>query len=119
MSAMVGIEGIEPDFPMLGRFGNEPGLAAGVAVDVAAKLRRRLPDAISQSTTSGCPPRLTPSPPMVIRARESEVKPTSFGADASVIVCTSRPEVTSQILTWLEGRPPIVLGPCVVWSSMY
>ena len=113
MSAILGrfgIVGIEPGFilgsePRFGSdpgFGNDPGFAAGAA---AAKLRSRFPDAISQSTTS-------PWPVTVSNSRPSEVKPTSFGAVGSVSVRTSRPEVTSKILTWLEGRPPIVPGPC-------
>src|SRR5437016_10858054 len=68
MSAMFGIVGIEP---RLRGFGIEPRFGSGVmlAIGDEVRLRRRLPEATSQSATSPCPP-------TVANTRPSALNPT-------------------------------------------
>src|SRR5439155_21151560 len=93
MSAMFGIVGMVGIEPRLRGLGIEPRFGSGVmlASGDEVRLRRRLPEATSQSATSPCPP-------TVAKTRPSALNPTWFGAAPSVRVCSSRPEFRSQIL---------------------
>src|SRR5258706_2307176 len=118
MSAMfgiVGMVGIEPRFPGFGndpRFGIDGMLARGFGAAGGAKLRTRLPDATFHITTS-------PWPATVIKDLPSAEKPTLLGDEPGLMVCNSRPETTSQILTWLDGTPPFACDRCDACASIY
>ena len=68
------------------------------AIGEEVRSRNLLPVAESHSEIS-------PVDPRVASTRPSELKPASLGAFASLSVCSSRPDFTSQIFTWFSLLP--------------